>query len=178
MFATTAARRRSALAALICAVLAVAGCGSSTKTVVVYTGTTSTSPASTATNTQTTATNTQTTATSPAETKTSTGASEAPVAVVRESTFQSPSGNIGCIIIGGLARCDIRNRSWSPPPHPASCSNEVDFGQGLEVGQSGPGRLVCAGDTTLDPAAPKLAYGNAAESEGFVCVSRTLACGE
>ena len=53
----------------------------------------------------------------------------------------------------GGARCDIRKRDWSPPPHPASCSEEVDFGQGLAVSHDGKASFVCAGDTTLDPSA-------------------------
>lgn len=99
--------------------------------------------------------------------------SEAPARFVHETAFQSPSGNIGCMIVAGSARCDIVKRAWSPPPHPASCSAEVDFGQGLEVGHSGAGRFVCAGDTTRDPGAVKLPYGTASQAGGFVCVSRT-----
>ena len=29
--------------------------------------------------------------------------------------FESPSRNIGCVLLDGLARCDIMVRSWSPP---------------------------------------------------------------
>jgi len=60
--------------------------------------------------------------------------------------FQSPSGNIGCVIgrQGGV-RCDIRNRDWRPPPKPASCM--LDWGFGLTVGRRGRGQFVCAGDT-------------------------------
>ena len=47
--------------------------------------------------------------------------------------FQSPSGNIGCIMFEGGARCDIDKHSWTPPPRPASCSDQVDYGQGLAV---------------------------------------------
>jgi hypothetical protein len=73
--------------------------------------------------------------------------------------FESPSRNIGCVILDGVARCDIVHRSWSPPPRPASCPNVVDFGQGLTVSRLGSAGLVCAGDTALDPKAPTLAYG-------------------
>lgn len=166
MFWPAVAPRTFSGVALFCGLLPLAGCGSATKTVVVYTGTTSSVP-------QATATHAATTEAAPAEAKESKGTSEAPAAFVKESTFQSPSGNIGCQVAEGNARCDIRQRSWAPPPRPPSCPSEVDFGQGLEDGPSGPGRLVCAGDTTLDPEAPKLAYGTAAESGDFVCVSRT-----
>jgi hypothetical protein len=95
------------------------------------------------------------------------------VPTVHLATFKSPSGNIGCTIIGGGARCDIRQRSWSPPPRPASCPNEVDFGQGLNVGRHGRGRLVCAGDTAMDPRAPALRYGTDTLVGRFRCASRT-----
>jgi hypothetical protein len=84
--------------------------------------------------------------------------------------FQSPSGNIGCVIgrRGGV-RCDIRNRDWSPPPKPASCM--LDWGFGLTVGRRGRGSFVCAGDTTLGQGR-RLAYGDAIRRGRFRCVSR------
>jgi hypothetical protein len=98
---------------------------------------------------------------------------EAPTAVVHLQTFRSPSGNIGCAMFEGGARCDIRKREWSPPPHPASCSEEVDFGQGLTVSHDGKASFVCAGDTTLDPSATPLEYGEASELGGTICMSRS-----
>jgi hypothetical protein len=84
--------------------------------------------------------------------------------------FQSPSGNIGCVIgrRGGV-RCDIRNRDWRPPPKPASC--RLDWGFGLTVGRQGRGRFVCAGDTTLGQGR-RLAYGDAIRRGRFRCISR------
>jgi hypothetical protein len=96
---------------------------------------------------------------------------EAPTAVVHLQSFRSPSGNIGCIMFEGGARCDIRKREWSPPSRPASCPEQVDFGQGLTVGHTGQASLVCAGDTALDPSAPQLAYGEASELGGTQCIS-------
>src|SRR5205085_6913333 len=86
---------------------------------------------------------------------TTTGAPATPPApVLHLTTFRSPSGNIGCELVTAFARCDIANREWKPPPKPAGCP--LDYGQGLEVGRSGPGRLVCAGDTALNPQARAL----------------------
>jgi hypothetical protein len=85
--------------------------------------------------------------------------------------FASPSRNIGCVILGGTARCDIRQRSWHPPARPSSCPQVVDFGQGLEVARSGRARVVCAGDTSIDPRAPILAYGRSIARDGLVCAS-------
>ena len=85
--------------------------------------------------------------------------------------FESPTRNLGCVILDRTARCDIVQRSWSPPRRPKSCPKEVDFGQGLTVSASGPARLVCAGDTALDPTAPILAYGQVDASGALVCSS-------
>jgi hypothetical protein len=91
--------------------------------------------------------------------------------VVHLTNFRSPTGNIGCVMLDGTSRCDIAQRSWKPPPHPASCSHEVDFGQGLEVGHSGKGQFVCAGDTALDPTATPLRYGRTSLEGNFACQS-------
>jgi hypothetical protein len=145
-------RRATAFLAALAA-LGLGACGSSTAPVKTVT----------VTNTVTTGTHAATTATAPAQ----------PILTVHLSDFQTPSHNIGCMLIGGVARCDIRARTWSPPPHPASCSHEVDFGQGLEVGASGPAGFVCAGDTALDPSASVLPYGTRSVFGQFSCVSRT-----
>lgn len=91
---------------------------------------------------------------------------------VHRGIFSSPSHNIGCVLAGGTARCDIRKRDWSPPPHPASCSDQVDFGQGLTVGRSGRATFVCAGDTALNPTGPVIAYGSNSKVGDIVCASR------
>jgi hypothetical protein len=83
--------------------------------------------------------------------------------------FHSPSGNIRCVISGKeVARCDITQRSWSPPPKPRSCP--VDWGNGLEVGRRGKGHFVCAGDAV--EAGRELAYGKSIQRGRFRCVSR------
>ncbi|MBV9309261.1 MAG: hypothetical protein JOZ73_00415 [Solirubrobacterales bacterium] len=115
-------------------------------------------------------------------TKTSRGASSSPstnpttsgpTATLHLAAFQSPSGNIGCIVAGGTARCDIKQRSWTPPPRPPGCPSQVDFGQGLQVGGDDVGHLVCAGDTALNPSAAKLAYGTRSEIGSLRCDSAT-----
>jgi hypothetical protein len=102
-----------------------------------------------------------------------TGASASASPIAHWTEFRSPSGNIGCYILDGTARCDINHRTWSPPPHPSSCSKEVDFGQGLVVGTSGRGHFVCAGDTALDPSGHPLAYGATDSVGAFRCASAT-----
>jgi hypothetical protein len=88
-----------------------------------------------------------------------TGASASASPIAHWTEFRSPSGNIGCYILDGTARCDINHRTWSPPPHPSSCSKEVDF--------------VCAGDTALDPSGHPLAYGATDSVGAFRCASAT-----
>jgi len=139
---------------LLLGLLAFAGCGGSTKTVTVGGSPSAAGAAS------------------------STGESSKTVIeqtgpVVHLSAFRSPSGNIGCMLSAGQARCDIERRSWSPPPRPASCPSVVDFGQGAELGTIGKARFVCAGDTARDPSSPVLPYGSSSLSGSFDCVSAT-----
>jgi hypothetical protein len=151
-------------ALLTAAVFGAAGCGGGTKTTV-----------KTVTKTATPTTSASSTSSTSAPPS---GPGDAISRVLHKSSFQSPTGNIGCMIGGGVARCDIVKRSWSPPARPASCPSQVDFGQGLEVDRSGNGRVVCAGDTARDPSAAKLPYGTASRVGNFLCISRTagIAC--
>lgn len=96
-----------------------------------------------------------------------------PKRILHLKTFRTPSGNIGCAMYEGGARCDIRKRDWKPLPRPAACSREVGYGQGLEVPAGGEAGFVCAGDTALDPTASSLAYGSASRVGGSECISRT-----
>lgn len=98
---------------------------------------------------------------------------EQPKRILHLKTFRTPSGNIGCAMVEGRARCDIRKRDWKPLPRPASCSRQVGYGQGLEVPAGGDqARFVCAGDTALDPNASALAYGSASRVGTSECISR------
>jgi hypothetical protein len=84
--------------------------------------------------------------------------------------FRSPSGNIGCFIGKHFVRCDIRERTWSPPPKPRSC--ELDFGQGVAVGtRDHKASWVCAGDTALN-AGRALPYGESIRRGDLRCQSR------
>jgi hypothetical protein len=88
------------------------------------------------------------------------------------TSFQLPSHNIGCYMstqFGGNVRCDIRDRTWTPPPKPANC--ELDWGQGVAFHGNGKAGIVCAGDTTLDKTAPVLDYGSTSRSGPIQCHS-------
>lgn len=89
--------------------------------------------------------------------------------IVSLSSFQTPSGNIGCVLSEDLVRCDIAEREWTAPK-PKGC--ELDFGQGLQASdEDDRAAVVCAGDTTLDPGAEVLPYGSVARAGDFSCTS-------
>jgi hypothetical protein len=85
--------------------------------------------------------------------------------------FQSPSHNIGCVLDKHFVRCDIREKTWPTPPKPASC--DVDYGQGVSVGQHGRADYVCAGDTALDDSVDVLGYGDRISKGNIRCSSKT-----
>jgi hypothetical protein len=96
-----------------------------------------------------------------------------PSRILHLEHFRTPSGNIGCVMFDGGARCDIRKRDWAPLPRPATCSKEVDYGQGLQVAHRGQASFVCAGDTALEPGLASLSYGTASRVGGSECISRS-----
>jgi hypothetical protein len=92
--------------------------------------------------------------------------------------FETPSHNIGCYIDSQSARCDIRERDWTPPPKPQYCIKAgVDWGQGVAVAAHR-ASIVCAGDTTLGGPG-LLGYGHSARRGPIYCISRTagITCG-
>jgi hypothetical protein len=95
-----------------------------------------------------------------------------PQRIIHLEHFRTPSGNIGCVLSEGGARCDIRKRDWKPLPRPASCPQQVDYGQGLQVAHGGQASFVCAGDTALETGLASLSYGTAARVGGSECISR------
>ena len=82
--------------------------------------------------------------------------------------FISPTGNVACVIAVDLARCDIIDRDWSPPPRPPDC--EFDYGQGISISPGEPATFVCAGDTTFG-AEEVLRYGDAITAGPLRCES-------
>lgn len=84
------------------------------------------------------------------------------------ASFQSPSGNIGCRMDASGARCDISEKIYEPPYRPSTC--DLDWGNSLEV-TSGPGEVICAGDTVKDPSAPVLEFGQTSTIGSISCTS-------
>ena len=85
--------------------------------------------------------------------------------------FSSPTGNILCGLAEGdagqWARCDIREKEWTPPPQPDDCA--FDWGSSLEVGAQG-AQFACVSDAVGDPGRP-LGYGQALRAGELVCRS-------
>ena len=155
--------RARALVLLVVPALWLAACGGGGDKTVVKTVTAPPTQPTTAPPT------TPTTPTTPPQTTPPTSPTP-PLNVVHRQFFRSPSRNIGCVIAGGAARCDIRNRDWEPPPKPPDC--QLDYGQGIAIGSSFRAEFVCAGDTALDPSFRPLAYGDDSQVGHFRCSSR------
>jgi hypothetical protein len=94
----------------------------------------------------------------------------APSASAKFEFFQTPSGNIACVISGKGARCDILQHAWPTPPAPADCP--VDYGNGVQVSKHGRGGYTCAGDSVFSPNNPVLGYGDKIKKKRFKCASK------
>jgi hypothetical protein len=88
-------------------------------------------------------------------------------------TFQSPTGNIHCLISDGpqptpIASCEVRQYAGPVPPRPADC--ELDWVAGASIDAKGHVRLFsCQGDTNVDHGNKTLAYGSAITHGGVTC---------
>ena len=98
------------------------------------------------------------------------GPSAAPVVVtdVDEVFFRTPSKNIFCDLSASAVRCDIINKSWSPPAKPSSC--ELDWGNGMYI-SAGKAGFTCTGDSLISTASVTLEYGHADRSGSVLCTS-------
>jgi hypothetical protein len=87
--------------------------------------------------------------------------------------FQSPSKNIACMYFeydGHKAlRCDVGDKSWTPPPKPANC--EQDWGNSFEVQARGTAGGSCTGDTQIGQPLAVLPYGEVWQRSGITCKS-------
>ncbi|WP_172295333.1 DUF6636 domain-containing protein [Pseudoruegeria sp. HB172150] len=86
--------------------------------------------------------------------------------------FQTPDGAIACVIITGLenyVRCDIAGAEPSFTEPPEDC--DLDWGFAFEVKPTGPGHLLCAGDTIADPSVQKMEPGFSHSRGGVACFS-------
>ncbi|MFZ1468285.1 MAG: DUF6636 domain-containing protein [Paracoccaceae bacterium] len=102
-----------------------------------------------------------------------TGGFAAPAAADELIGFQSPSGNIHCLLYsdagGATARCDLRQLKKSYTKRPSGC--DQDWGSAFAVDRKGKGYLACVGDTVVDRSNPVLRYGKAMSLGNISCVS-------
>jgi hypothetical protein len=95
-----------------------------------------------------------------------------PVAAEELRDFQSPSGNIHCLMINGVdvgVRCDMAELTPSFTKRPPDC--EADWGSAFWIGSKGPGVLACVSDTVINPSAPVLGYGSTLSFASMTCTS-------
>lgn len=114
-----------------------------------------------------TTTSTTTTTTTTTEVTTTTVATTTSGGYTSFIQFSMPSGNIGCGLDGEFARCDIQERSWTPPAAPADC--DADWGHAVAVG-TGDAGFICAGDTVAG-SPDVLEYGQSVRRGPMQCTS-------
>ncbi|MBU7582330.1 MAG: hypothetical protein KAF91_05380 [Nostoc sp. TH1S01] len=93
-----------------------------------------------------------------------------PAIAQAETSFQTPSGNIHCLIADESIRCDVLQITGRIPPQPKDC--ELDWGHAFIIDSRGGGYRGCYGDTVVDANSPILQYGKTLRYQGFVCTSR------
>lgn len=86
------------------------------------------------------------------------------------SWFVSPSGNIGCMLYGGVARCDLRTHTYRTPKRPYYC--DLEYGDSISVGSRGKAYYTCHGDTVFGTSTV-LKYGQTTRVGRLQCTSLT-----
>ncbi|BDB41927.1 MULTISPECIES: DUF6636 domain-containing protein [Mycobacterium] len=84
--------------------------------------------------------------------------------------FQSPSGNIVCMLGADGAACDIHEYTFTPPP-PPECAQHIKWGNRFAVEPGKPGHGSCHGDTLAMPGEPTLNYGQTISAGTITCAS-------
>lgn len=84
--------------------------------------------------------------------------------------FQSPSGNIVCIIGADGAACDIHEYTYTPPP-PPECAQHIKWGNRFTLDAGKAGTIVCHGDTLQLAGEPTLNYGQTISAGTITCAS-------
>ena len=87
--------------------------------------------------------------------------------------FRTPTDNIGCGLDPTFAACDIREKTWTPPPKPSSCEFDWGFGVHLSLRPSPASEVTCASDSAYNAESPVLAYGATLTAGTITCESRT-----
>lgn len=64
-----------------------------------------------------------------------------------QARFTVPGSNIGCDLSSSGVRCDIQQRSWTPPGQPSSCS--ASWGNAVALGATGTPGFACGGASAI-----------------------------
>ncbi len=84
--------------------------------------------------------------------------------------FQSPSGNIYCVLDSGGVACDISEFTYqaSAPPE---CGKHLAWGNRFRLTAGRPAAIECHGDTLRVPGEPTLGYGQTISAGTIGCDS-------
>lgn len=82
-------------------------------------------------------------------------------------TFQSPTGNIHCLVYEKELRCELGENLAKLPPRPKDC--ELDWGNVFFMNQTNKPERACYGDTIKAPTNPVVQYGKSWQKDGFTC---------
>ena len=97
----------------------------------------------------------------------------APAAIAHaDGVFQSPSGNIACMVTSvgrGRAVCEISGHSYASPPRPSDC-HLAGWGDHILMEHGSAPVWMCHGDALLADGQPTLQYGETG-------LGGTIACG-
>jgi Family of unknown function (DUF6636) len=84
--------------------------------------------------------------------------------------FQSPSGNISCLIGGSSVACDVSDYTYQVPPGPP-CSQHISWGNRFNLQQGKAAEMECHGDTLRIPGEQTLSYGQTISAGTITCES-------
>ncbi|ODR11641.1 hypothetical protein BHQ15_00085 [Mycolicibacillus koreensis] len=93
--------------------------------------------------------------------------------------FTSPSQNIDCVISApssttpvhpAMVRCDLRERTFTPPPRPADCGMGP-WAKSVRLERGAAARFTCISDSVINADAVTLDYGRHLTAHDFDCRS-------
>jgi hypothetical protein len=94
---------------------------------------------------------------------------------VPDDSFQSPSGNIVCILAGNGeygAACQVQQHTYAVPP-PGEC-HLGGWGSQIDLRPGKPPQFECVGGVLAVPPMPTLDYGQTRSAGPFTCESEPL----